>query len=114
MLKAARNRLAKRKLFTKDSVPTYLTERPLFNAPDRLFAPRLAPTYTGILNWLKKAMLKGMPCQSGQVNLLGLGPAQSPVKKARKSVRPLQKRWDAGDWRLPNCRPRLLSPVRLR
>ena len=55
MFKAARNRLVEKGVLTKDDAPSYFIECLLYNVPDGLFAPKLAPTYTGILDWLKKA-----------------------------------------------------------
>ena len=50
MFKAARNRLVDKKMLTKSDAPSYFIEFLLYNVPDDLFKPKLAPTYTGILN----------------------------------------------------------------
>ena len=96
MFKAARNRLVDVKALTKEDAPSYFIECLLYNVPDGLFAPKLAPTYTGILNWLKKAQFKGFKCQNGQVPLFGPAPEQWSQKKARGFVSALQELWDAG------------------
>ena len=96
MFKAARNRLVDKKLITKDDVPSYFIECLLYNVPVRLFAPKLAPTYTGVLDWLKKANLNEFQCQNGVVRLFGAGPEQWTVKRARAFVRALQGLWEAG------------------
>ena len=71
MLKAARNQLVKKESCSSRTMPpSYLIECLLFNAPDGLLAPWLAPIYTGIIDWLKGA---------------------------QELVRPFQERWDAGD-----------------
>ena len=57
MFKAARNRLVDKGALTKDDAPSYFIECLLYNVPDHLFEDKLAPTYTGILDWLKTAKL---------------------------------------------------------
>ena len=96
MFKAARNLLAEKKVLKKEDAPSYFIECLLYNVPDALFKPKLAPTYTGIINWLKTAKLSGFQCQNGQVALLGSGKEQWSVKKARAFVKALQGLWDAG------------------
>ena len=96
MFKAARNRLVDMKTLTKDDAPSYFIECLLYNVPNGLFAPKLAPTYTGIVEWLEKVQLKGFKCQNGQVPLFGPGPEQWSQKKARAFVRALQELWEAG------------------
>ena len=97
MFKAARNRLVEKKIVTKNDAPSYFIECLLYNVPDNLFKPKLAPTYTGILDWLKKEELNGFECQNGQVDLFGPGREQWSVKKARALVKALQEMWDT--WR---------------
>ena len=97
MFKAARNRLVEKKMLTKSDAPSYFIECLLYNVPDGLFAPKLAPTYTGILDWLQKAQLKEFVCQNGEVPLFGRGREQWSVEKARAFVRALQEMWDT--WR---------------
>ena len=53
MFKAARNRLVNRRALTKEDTPSYFIECLLYNVPDDLFAPKLAPTYVDILTWLR-------------------------------------------------------------
>ena len=96
MFKAARNRLVEKKVITKDDAPSYFIECLLYNVPDGLFAPKLAPTYTGILGWLKKANLEDFQCQNGQAPLFGPGREQWSVRKARAFFRAMQDLWDAG------------------
>ncbi len=96
MFKAARNRLVEKKVLTKNDAPSYFIECLLYNVPGNLFAPKLAPTYTGILDWMKTAKLNDFECQNGKVALFGPGREQWSVKKARAVVRALQKLWDAG------------------
>ena len=95
MFKAARNRLVERKVLTKDDAPSYFIECLLYNVPDSLFASKLAPTYTGILDWLQKAKLQDFKCQNGQVPLFGPGREQWTQKKARTFVKGLQELWEA-------------------
>ena len=71
MFKAARNQLVGKRALTKDDAPSYFIECLLYNIPDDLFAPKLAPAYTGILAWLKTAKLKDFQCQNGLVPLFG-------------------------------------------
>ena len=97
MFKAARNRLADDGALDKDDAPSYFIECLLYNVPDGLFAPKLAPTYTGILDWLEKAQFKDFKCQNGQMDLFGHGREQWTQKKARAFVRALQELWEAGD-----------------
>ena len=96
MFKAARNQLVSKRVLTKEDAPSYFIECLLYNVPNGLFAPKLAPTYTGILDWLKTAKLNDFECQNGQVPLFGPGKEQWSVKKARAFVRALQELWDAG------------------
>ena len=96
MFKAARNRLVEKKVLTKEDAPSYFIECLLYNVPDGLCASKLAPTYTGILDWLKTANLKDFECQNGRVDLFGPGKEQWSVKKARAFVRALQGLWEAG------------------
>ena len=94
MFKAARYQLVSKRALTKEDVPSYFIECLLYNVPDSLFAPKLAPTYLGILTWLKTAGLNGFQCQNGQLPLFGPQPEQGSVKKARAFVKALQKMWD--------------------
>ena len=96
MFKAARNRLVEKGALKKEDAPSYFIECLIYNVPDGLFAPKLAPTYTGILDWLRKAKLQDFQCQNGRVDLFGQGREQWTVKKARAFVRALQGLWDAG------------------
>ena len=96
MFKAARNRLVEKKMLTKDDAPSYLIECLLYNVPDTQFKPKLAPTYMGIADWLKKAQLENFECQNGKVDMFGPGREQWSVKKARAFVRALQEMWEAG------------------
>lgn len=96
MFKAARNRLVETKALTKDDAPSYFIECLLYNVPENLFAPKLAPTYTGIVDWLRTVKLNDFKCQSGQVELFGPGREQWSEKKARVFVKALQGLWDAG------------------
>ena len=96
MFKAARSRLVEGKALTKDDAPSYFIECLLYNVPDGLFAPKLTPTYTGIVDWLETAKLKDFKCQNGQVALFGPRPEQWSVKKARAFVTALQEMWEAG------------------
>ncbi len=96
MFKAARNRLIEKKVLTKDDAPSYFIECLLYNVPDRLFKPKLAPTFTGIIGWLKTAELDGFQCQNRKVALCGPGKEQWSVKKTRAFVRALQGLWEAG------------------
>ena len=97
MFKAARNRLVENKVITKDDAPSYFIECLLYNVPDDLFAPKLAPTYAGILGRLKTASLKDFKCQNGQVPLFGPAPEQWSQKKARAFVKALKDMWDTWD-----------------
>ena len=94
MFKAARNRLVDKGALTKDEAPSYFIECLLYNVPDHLFAQKLAPTYTGILNWLKTAKLRDFQCQNGQVPLFGRQREQWAVDKSRAFVKAMQELWD--------------------
>ncbi len=96
MFKAARNRLVEKKMLAKGDAPSYFIECLLHNVPDSLFPPKLAPTYMGILDWLKEAQLKDFRCQNGRVDLFGSGREQWTQKKARAFVWALQELWEAG------------------
>ena len=96
MFKAARNRLVETKALTKDDAPSYFIECLLYNVPENLFAPKLAPTYTDIIDWLRTVKLNDFKCQSGQGELFGPGREQWSEKKARAFVKALQGLWDAG------------------
>ena len=96
MFKAARNRLVEKGTLKKEDAPSYFIECLLYNVPDGLFAPNLAPTYTGILDWLRKASLQDFQCQNGRVDMFGPGREQWTVQKAQAFVRALQGLWDAG------------------
>ena len=95
MFKAARNRLVETKALTKDDAPSYFIECLLYNVPDALFKPKLAPTYSGILAWLKTTKLGDFQCQNRKVALFGSGREQWSQKKARAFVRALQGLRDA-------------------
>ncbi len=96
MFKAARNRLVEKKLLAKSDAPSYFIECLLYNVPDSLFAPKLAPTYTSVLDWLRKAHLREFKCQNGRVDLFGPGREQWTQKRARAFVGALQALWEAG------------------
>ena len=96
MFKAARNRLVDKGALTKDDAPSYFIECLLYNVPDHLFEEKLAPTYTGILAWLKTAKLRDFQCQNGEVPLFGSGRELWSVKKAQAFVKALQDMWDTG------------------
>ncbi len=96
MFKAARNRLVERKVLTKDDAPSYYIECLLYNVPDRLFAAKLAPTYTGITDWLSTASLQSFKCQNGELALFGPGREQWSVNRARSFVKALRGLWEAG------------------
>ena len=94
MFKAARNRLVDTKALTKDDAPSYFIECLLYNVPDRLFKPKLAPTYTDILGWLKTAKLGEFLCQNRTVALFGSGQEQWSVNKAQAFVKALRELWE--------------------
>ena len=96
MFKAARNRLVERETLTRDDAPSYFIECLLYNVPNHLFKRKRAATYTGILNWLETAKLKGLKCQNGKVPLFGGGREQWTVDKARALVSSMQELWDTG------------------
>ena len=96
MFKAARNRLVEKKVITKEDAPSYFIECLLYNVPNSMFRQDLAPTYTGILGWLKKAKLRDFQCQNGEVPLFGRGREQWTVQKAQAFLKALQGLWDAG------------------
>ena len=96
IFKVARNRLVEKKMLTKNDAPSYFIECLLYNVPNGLFAAKLAPTYSGIIDWLNTAKLKDFECQNGQVPLFGPQPEQWSVKKARAFVKALQELWQAG------------------
>ena len=91
MLKAVRNRLVETKALTKGDSPSYFIECLLYNVSENLCAPKLAPTYTGIVDWLRTAKLNDFECQYGQVDLFGPGPEQWSQNKARAFVKALQE-----------------------
>ena len=94
MFKAARNQLVSKGVLTKEDAPSYFIECLLYNVPDSLFAPKLAPTYTSILDWLKAAKLEDFECQSGQVPLFGSGREQWSASKSQAFVKAMQALWD--------------------
>ena len=94
VFKAARNWLVAKKVITKDDAPSYFIECLLYNVPNDLFPPKLAPTYTGQLDWLKKGSFQDFQCQNGQAELFGPAPEQWSVKRARAFVRAMQELWD--------------------
>ena len=94
MFKAARNQMVSKRALTKEDAPSYFIECLLYNVPDSRFAQELAPTYEGILAWLKTAKLKEFQCQNGLVPLFGPQSEQWSVKKAQAFVKALQKMWD--------------------
>ena len=96
MFKVARNRLVEKKVITEEDAPSYFIECLLYNVPNGMFKQDLAPTYTGILGWLKKAKLRDFQCQNGQVPLFGRGREQWTVQKAQAFLKALQGLWDAG------------------
>ncbi len=96
MFKAARNQLVSKRVLTKEDAPSYFIECLLYNVPDDVFAAKLAPTFVGILDWLKTARLNDFQCQNGLVPLFGSGREQWSVKKGRAFVKALQEMWDAG------------------
>ena len=104
MFKAARNRLVEKKVLTKEDAPSYFIECLLYNVPNAMFKQDLAPTYTGILGWLKKAKLRDFQCQNGQVPLFGRGREQWTAQKAQAFVKALQGavgRWEDEDVEVP-------------
>ena len=94
MFKAARNRLVDKEVLAKDVAPSYFIECLIYNVPDSLFKPKLAPTYTGILDWLGTARSNDFKCQNGQGDLFGPGREQWSQKKARAFTKALQDMWD--------------------
>ena len=97
MFKAARNQLVDKGALTKEDAPSYFIVCLLYNVPDGRFGPELAPTYLGILTWLKTAKLKDFQCQNGLVPLFGRQREQWTVAKAQAFVKALQEMWDS--WR---------------
>lgn len=73
MFKAARHRLVEKKMLTKNIAPSYFIECLLYNVPDGLYAPKLAPRYTAIIDWLKTAILRDFKCQNARRDLVGSG-----------------------------------------
>ena len=98
MFKAARNQLVSTRVLTKEDAPSYFIECLLYNVPGDPFGPELAPTYVGILTWLKTAKLNDFQCQNGQLPLFGHQPEQWSVKKARAFVKALQDMWDTWEF----------------
>ena len=96
MFKAARNRLVDKGVLTKDDAPSYFIECLLYNVPEHLFKRKRAATYTGILDWLPTANLKGIKCQNGMVALFGRGKEQWTVDKAREFVKATRELWNVG------------------
>ena len=94
MFKAARNQLVSKRALIKGDAPSYFIECLLYNVPHDRFGPKLAPSYVGILTWLKTAKLDDFQCQNGLVPLFGSGREQWSVKKARAFVKALQVMWD--------------------
>ena len=87
MFKSARNQMVDKGVLTKEDAPSYFIECLLYNVPDGRFGPELAPTYLGILTWLKTAKLKDFQCQNCQVPLFGPQPEQWSVRKAQAFVK---------------------------
>ena len=81
MFKAARNQPVSKRALTKEDAPSYFIECLLYNVPGDRFVPKLAPTYVGILTWLKTAKLNDFQSQNGLVPLFGPQPEQWSVKK---------------------------------
>ena len=96
MFKGARTRLVDTKRLTKSDASSYFIECLLHNVPHDLFKPKLAPTHTGIVDWLKTATLDDFQCQNRKVALFGPGQEQWSEKKARTFVKALQGLWEAG------------------
>ena len=96
MFKAARNRLVETKVLTKYDAPSYFIECLIHNVPDALFEPKLAPTYTGIVGWLKRSKLDGFLFQNRKTALFGQGREQWTQENARAFVRALQGLWESG------------------
>ena len=94
MFKAARNVLADREVLTKNDAPSYFIECLLYNVPDDLFKRKRAPTYVGILDWLKTAKFKGFKCQNGKVPLFGRGREQWTVDQAQAFAKAMRELWD--------------------
>ena len=94
MFKAARNQLVSRRVLTKENAPSYFIECLLYNVPDDRFGPELAPTYLGILAWLKTARLNDFQCQNGLVPLFGRQREQWTGAKAQAFVKAMQALWD--------------------
>ena len=76
-----------------DDFPSSFVERLLSNVPDSLFKPMVAPTHSGIVDWLETARLNDFECQNGRVVLFGSGKEQWTASKARAFVRALQELW---------------------
>ena len=97
MFKAARNRLVANGALVEGDAPSYFIECLLYNAPDRLFSPRLTATYVDIVEWLAASQFQGFTTQSGTMNLFGPCPEQWSTEQARRFVSVLQQLWQ--DWR---------------
>ena len=82
MFKTARNQPVSKRALTKEDAPSYFIECLLYNVPGDRFAPKLAPTYVGILTWLKTAKLNDFRSQNGLVPLFGSEREQWSVKTA--------------------------------
>ena len=87
MFKAARSLLVDRGALTKDDAPSYFIECLLYNVPDHLFKRKRAPTYTGILDWVKTAKLKDFQCQNGLVPCSVDSGNSGPLLRRRPSSR---------------------------
>ena len=96
MFKVARNHLIGMNALARDDAPSYFIECLLYNVPDQLFKQKLAPTYTGILDWLETARIKKFKCQNGRVPLFGQGLEQWTADKARALVKAMRELWATG------------------
>ena len=96
MFKAARNRMVEKGMLKKEDAPSYFIECLLHNVPERLLGDKLAPTYKGIVDWLKTAELGEFQCQNGEVALFGQGREQWTQKKVQAFVKALRGLWETG------------------
>ena len=108
MFKAARNQLVSRRVLTKEDAPSYFIECLLYNVPDGLFAPKLAPTYSGILTWLKTAKLRTSGARTVRCACSADSGNSGPWRKRGRSSRQCGRCGERGVEHESRCRPGLI------
>ena len=94
MFKSARNHLVEKHVIKDGTAPSYFIECLLYNVPDELFRPKLAKSYSDIIEYLLTASLQKFKCQNGVRELFGPSKDLWSVDKAQTFIQAARRLWE--------------------